>query len=69
LGRHGAGATRTGRAARWDDLPRLATSIRRGTLTASAMLRELTSYSWQNGLGRRPARNRTGRTLDLHAHA
>ncbi|MCP1249876.1 Tn3 family transposase [Gluconobacter oxydans] len=34
----------------WDDLLRLVTSIRSGTVTASAMLRKLGSYPRQNGL-------------------
>ncbi|WP_215765014.1 Tn3 family transposase, partial [Gluconobacter sp. P1D12_c] len=37
-------------AAHWDDLLRLVTSIRSGTVTASAMLRKLGSYPRQNGL-------------------
>lgn len=36
--------------AHWDDILRLATSIRRGTVTASLMLRKLGSYPRQNGL-------------------
>ncbi len=34
----------------WDEVLRLATSIRSGTVTASAMLRKLSSYPRQNGL-------------------
>jgi TnpA family transposase len=34
----------------WDDLLRLAASIRQGTVTASLMLRKLASYPRQNGL-------------------
>lgn len=34
----------------WDDLLRLATSIKQGTVTASLMLRKLGSYPRQNGL-------------------
>lgn len=34
----------------WDELLRLATSIRSGTVTASAMLRRLSAYPRQNGL-------------------
>lgn len=34
----------------WDELLRLATSIRVGTVTASAMLRRLAAYPRQNGL-------------------
>lgn len=36
--------------AHWDDVLRLTTSIRSGTVTASAMLRKLASYPRQNGL-------------------
>jgi TnpA family transposase len=34
----------------WDEILRLATSIRQGTVTASLMLRKLASYPRQNGL-------------------
>ena len=34
----------------WDEIMRLATSIKQGTVTASLMLRKLGSYSRQNGL-------------------
>ena len=34
----------------WDDLLRLASSIRQGTVTASLMMRKLASYPRQNGL-------------------
>jgi TnpA family transposase len=34
----------------WDDLLRVATSIRSGTVTASAMLKKLSAYPRQNGL-------------------
>ena len=34
----------------WDEILRLATSIRQGTVTASLMLRKLGSYPRQNGL-------------------
>jgi TnpA family transposase len=34
----------------WDDILQLATSIRSGTLTASAMLQKLSAYPCQNGL-------------------
>lgn len=37
-------------AAHWDELLRLATSIRTGTVTASAILRKLSAYPRQNGL-------------------
>lgn len=37
-------------AAHWDELLRLATSIRSGTVTASALLRKLSAYPRQNGL-------------------
>ena len=37
-------------AAHWDEQLRLATSIRTGTVTASAMLRKLSAYPRQNGL-------------------
>ena len=37
-------------ASHWDELLRLATSIRTGTVTASAMLRKLSAYPRQNGL-------------------
>src|SRR3546814_1066882 len=36
--------------AHWDELLRFATSIRTGTVTASAMLRRLSAYPRQNGL-------------------
>ena len=36
--------------AHWDEILRLATSIRQGTVTASLMLRKLGSYPRQNGL-------------------
>jgi TnpA family transposase len=34
----------------WDDILRLASSIKHGTVTASLMLRKLGSYPRQNGL-------------------
>jgi TnpA family transposase len=34
----------------WDEILRLATSIKQGTVTASLMLRKLASYPRQNGL-------------------
>ncbi len=34
----------------WDEILRLATSIRQGTVTASLMLRKLGAYPRQNGL-------------------
>jgi TnpA family transposase len=37
-------------SAHWDDILRLATSIKHGTVTASLMLRKLGSYPRQNGL-------------------
>jgi TnpA family transposase len=37
-------------AQHWDELLRLATSIRSGTVTASAMLKKLSAYPRQNGL-------------------
>ena len=37
-------------AAHWDELLRMATSIRAGTVTASAMLKKLSAYPRQNGL-------------------
>jgi TnpA family transposase len=37
-------------ATNWDELLRVATSIRMGTVTASAMLRKLAAYPRQNGL-------------------
>ncbi len=40
--------------AHWDEILRMATSIKQGTATASLMLRKLGSYPRQNG-GRRPA--------------
>ncbi|WP_437342555.1 Tn3 family transposase, partial [Salmonella enterica] len=61
-GRQGGGADRGGAArcggtrnrrrwrARWDELLRLASSIKQGTVTASLMLRKLGSYPRQNGL-------------------
>ena len=36
--------------AHWDEILRLATSIKQGTVTASLMLRKLGSYPRQNGL-------------------
>lgn len=36
--------------AHWDEILRLATSIKQGTVTASLMLRKLGSYPCQNGL-------------------
>ncbi len=36
--------------AHWDEILRLATSIQQGTVTASLMLRKLSSYPRQNGL-------------------
>ena len=36
--------------AHWDEILRLATSIKQGTVTASLMLRKLSSYPRQNGL-------------------
>ncbi|MGV8636946.1 Tn3 family transposase, partial [Pseudomonas aeruginosa] len=36
--------------AHWDDILRLASSIKQGTVTASLMLRKLGSYPRQNGL-------------------
>src|SRR5436305_1758030 len=36
--------------AHWDELLRMATSIRAGTVTASAMLKRLAAYPRQNGL-------------------
>jgi TnpA family transposase len=38
--------------ARWDQLLRLATSIRTGTTTSSAMLKKLSAYPRQNGLAK-----------------
>lgn len=35
--------------AHWDDILRLASSIKQGTVTASLMLRKLGSYAHQNG--------------------
>ncbi len=40
--------------AHWDEILRMATSIKQGTATASLMLRKLGSYPRQNGR-RRPA--------------
>ena len=42
--------------AHWDELLRLATSIKQGTVTASLMLRKLGSYPRQNGLASRADR-------------
>ena len=36
--------------AHWDEILRLAASIKQGTVTASLMLRKLSSYPRQNGL-------------------
>lgn len=41
--------------AHWDEILRLATSIKQGTVTASLMLRKLGSYPRQNGLPSRCA--------------
>jgi TnpA family transposase len=37
-------------AAHWDDVPRLASSVRTGRVSASLMLRRLGAYPRQNGL-------------------
>ncbi len=48
----------------WNEILRLAASIKRGTVTASLMLRKLGSYPRQNGLAvALPALGRTERTL------
>lgn len=44
----------------WDEILRLAASIRQGTVTASLMLRKLGSYPRQNGLARAVFFNRLG---------
>ncbi|MCZ6417917.1 Tn3 family transposase, partial [Vibrio parahaemolyticus] len=36
----------------WDEVLRLATSIRQGTVTASLMMKKLASYPKQNGLAK-----------------
>ena len=50
--RRAASGTTNAKAVRthWDEILRLATSIRQGTVTASLMLRKLGSYPRQNGL-------------------
>jgi hypothetical protein len=53
-------------AAHWDELLRFATSIRTGTVTASAMLRRLSAYPRQNGLA---LATRAGPSRTLHFHA
>ena len=51
----------------WNEILRLATSIKQGTVTASLMLRKLGSYPRQNGLAIGPARGRPDRTNPVHA--
>ncbi len=49
--------------AHWDEILRLATSIKQGTVTASLMLRKLGSYPRQNGWPWRSELGRIERTL------
>jgi TnpA family transposase len=51
--------------AHWDELLRFATSIRTGTVTASAMLRRLSAYPRQNGLASRRELGRLERSFML----
>jgi TnpA family transposase len=53
----------------WDEILRLATSIRQGTVTASLMLRKLGAYPRQNGLALalRSSHCNTSRTLSFDA--
>jgi hypothetical protein len=53
-------------AAHWDELLRLATSIRTGTVTASAMLRKLSAIRARMAWHWRCARL-AGSNVDLHA--
>jgi len=50
----------------WDEILRLATSIRQGTVTASLMLRKLGAYPAQNGLALALRELGRARTLALH---
>ncbi|UZO94920.1 Transposase (plasmid) [Roseomonas mucosa] len=51
-------------AAQWDDLLRLTTSVRTGTVSASLLLKRLGAYPWQNGLALAPREvGRIERTL------
>ncbi|GHM57491.1 hypothetical protein ECZU51_61610 [Escherichia coli] len=52
--------------AHWDEILRLATSIKQGTVTASLMLRKLGSYPRQNGGSRRAARVGPHRAHAVH---
>ncbi len=49
--------------AHWDEILRLATSIKQGTVTVSLMLRKLGSYPRQNGLAVLRELGRIERTL------
>ena len=51
----------------WDEILRLATSIKQGTVTASLMLRKLGSYPRQNGLAVAPARAGADRAHAVHS--
>ncbi len=52
--------------AHWDEILRLTTSIKQGTVTASLMLRKLGSYPRQNGLYRGVARAGAHRAHAVH---
>ncbi len=52
--------------AHWDEILRLVTSIKQGTVTASLMLRKLSSYPRQNGLAIALRRIRAYRTHAIH---
>ena len=52
--------------AHWDEILRLATSIKQGTVTASLMLRKLGSYPRQNGLAVAAARAGPHRAHAVH---
>ncbi|WP_250147699.1 Tn3 family transposase [Escherichia coli] len=52
--------------AHWDDILRLASSIKQGTVTASLMLRKLGSYPRQKRTGRGPARAGPDRAHAVH---
>ncbi len=52
--------------AHWDEILRLATSIKQGTVTASLMLRKLGSYPRQNGSGRGAPRAGPHRAHAVH---
>ena len=51
----------------WDEILRLAASIRHGTVTASLIIRKLASYPRQNSLPHRASRSWAHRTVPIHA--